>query len=277
MDLLVAVTAQADEVVVLGHDLTGRPREVDLEHGHVATQVGDMEDEVVGQVLLVPPQHPAHPQGCQPELVSRGADRLDPGDTEVPYDAGSAEGGEEGARSAVDVDTDVEPGVLLELVESLRQLENRFVGAGVSDPEGGHHHDGVLVHLGQHLLHVHGVVARRHGDLPHLDVPVLGELVPYHLYRPAHHVRASLSACPRPVASPATATWPPCLPACTPPTNRWPSTRRRQRPVERSKDRPASGRIGVRSRPFGDTRPCPCTLLIVILYPSLNVPYFCNK
>src|ERR1022692_2133831 len=29
----------------------------------------------------------------------------------------------------------------------------------------------------------------RHRDLAHFDVPVSGELVPYHLYRPAHHVR----------------------------------------------------------------------------------------
>jgi hypothetical protein len=41
----------------------------------------------------------------------------------------------------------------------------------------------------QHLLDVHAVAARGHRDLPHLDVPVLGELVPDHLHRPAHHVR----------------------------------------------------------------------------------------
>ena len=33
------------------------------------------------------------------------------------------------------------------------------------------------------------VVAVRHRDLAHLDVPVAGELVPHHLHRAAHHVR----------------------------------------------------------------------------------------
>ena len=76
----------------------------------------------------------------------------------------------------------------LELVEGLGELEHRLVGAGVGDAEGGHHHDGVLVDPLEHLLHVHAVAPRGHGDLAHLDVPVLGELVPDHLHRPAHHV-----------------------------------------------------------------------------------------
>ena len=119
MDVLVARPAQADEVVVLGHDLAGRPGEVDLEDRHVAAEVGDVEDQVVGQVLGVAPQHPAHPERGQAELVARGADRLDPGDAEVPHHVGGAEGGEEGAAGTVDVDVDVEAGVLGQLVERL--------------------------------------------------------------------------------------------------------------------------------------------------------------
>ena len=56
--------------------------------------------------------------------------------------------------------------------------------------------------------------------------------------------------------APATATWRPCRRACTPPTSRWPSTRRRRRRPGRSTGRPASARTAARSRPSGGTRPC---------------------
>ena len=90
---------------------------------------------------------------------------------------------------------------------------HQLVGAGVGDAEGRHDHDRVLVDPLEHVVGVHHVVAGRHRDLAHLDVPVLGELVPHHLHRAAHHVRACRSACPRPAAWPASATWPPCPPS----------------------------------------------------------------
>ena len=188
MHVPVAVPTQAHEVVVLRHDLAGWPREVDLEHRHVAAQIGDVEDQVVRELRRVPPQRPAHAEGGETELVPRGADRLHPRDAEVPHDVGGAEGGQEGTAGAVDVDVDVETGLLLQLVERLGELEHGLVGPGVGDAEGRHHHDGVLVDPFEHLLDVHLVAPRGHRDLPHLDVPVLGELVPDHLHGPAHHV-----------------------------------------------------------------------------------------
>src|SRR5580700_11929702 len=72
----VALEAKAQEVVVTGDDLPGRPGEVDLEHRHVAAQIVDVEDEVIGELAGVPPDDPADTQRSQPELVPRGADRL---------------------------------------------------------------------------------------------------------------------------------------------------------------------------------------------------------
>src|SRR5262249_31979345 len=74
MDLPVALEAQAQEVVVAGDDLPGRPGKVDLEDRHVAAQVVDVEDQVVRQFGGVAPDDPAHPEGSQPALVPRGGD-----------------------------------------------------------------------------------------------------------------------------------------------------------------------------------------------------------
>ena len=87
------------------------------------------------------------------------------------------------------MNVDVQAGVGLQLVEGLGHGRHVLVGAGVGDAEGRHDHDRVLVHPFQHRGRVHGVAAMRHRDLAHFDVPVAGELVPYHLHRAAHHVR----------------------------------------------------------------------------------------
>ena len=172
-----------------------------------------MEDQVVGQLGDVAPHDPADAERRQPELVARGADRLHPRHAEVPLEVGRAERREERAAGPVDVDVDVEAGVGLQLVERVGQRLHQLVAAGVGDAERRHHEDRVLVDAREHVVGVHAVVARRHRDLAHLDVPVLGELVPHHLHRAAHHVRACRSACPRPRAWPASATWPPCPPS----------------------------------------------------------------
>ncbi len=64
LDLAVAFHAQTQEIVILRDDLSAGPREVQRKGGHVAAQVIDPENQVIGQVLLVAPDHPADPQGC---------------------------------------------------------------------------------------------------------------------------------------------------------------------------------------------------------------------
>ena len=187
---LVADPAQPDEVVVLGGDLARRPGEVDLEHRHVAAQVADVEDQVVGQLGGVAPHDPADAERRQTELVARGADGLHPGQSEVPDDVGRAERRQERPTRAIDVQIDVQTRVGLEFVERSGDLGDRLVLARVGHPEGGHHEDGVLVDPLQHVVGGHAVVPVGHRHLSHLDVPVLRELVPDHLHRAADHVRS---------------------------------------------------------------------------------------
>ena len=149
-----------------------------------------MEDQIVGQLGDVTPHDPTDAQRRQPELVARRADRLHPGQPEVPLDVGGAERCQKGTAGPVDMDVDVESGVGLQRVEGVGERLDRLIGTGVGDAERGHDHDRVLVDSLQHVVDVHRVVARRHRHLAHLDVPVLGELVPHDLDRSAHHVRA---------------------------------------------------------------------------------------
>jgi hypothetical protein len=50
-----AGSRSADELVVLGDDLAGALGEVEREGGLVGAEVVDVEDELLGQVLLVAP------------------------------------------------------------------------------------------------------------------------------------------------------------------------------------------------------------------------------
>ena len=174
----VAVPAQPDEVVVLGQDLARWSREVDLEHGHVAAEVGDVKDQVLRQVGDISPHDPADPQWRQAELVPRCADGAHPLDPEVPDEVRSAERGDEPPARSIDVDVDVEAGLGLEVVKRCGETGHILVGTGVGHPERRDHEDRVLVHSSQHLGDVHGVATGGHRDLPDLDVPVPGKLVP---------------------------------------------------------------------------------------------------
>jgi hypothetical protein len=149
-----------------------------------------VEDQVVGELGDVAPDHPPHAQWGEAELVARGADRLHPRQPEVPQHLGRAERREERSARTVDVEVDVQAGVGLQLVECRSELGHRLVAPRVGHTEGRHHEDRVLVDELEHVLDAHVVVAGRHPDLSHLDVPVLGELVPHHLHRTAHHVRS---------------------------------------------------------------------------------------
>ena len=108
---------------------------------------------------------------------------MDPLDVEVPHELWCAERGDEATRGGIDVDGDVETGPSFQVVEGGGQRCDVLIGAGVGHPEGRHHQDGVLVHLGQHLLWIHAEASRRHADLTDLDVPVASELVPDDLDR----------------------------------------------------------------------------------------------
>jgi hypothetical protein len=59
VDAAVPLVTEPQEVVVAGDDLPGGPGEVDLEDRHVAAQIVDVEDEIVGELGGVPPDDPA--------------------------------------------------------------------------------------------------------------------------------------------------------------------------------------------------------------------------
>jgi hypothetical protein len=59
-DGLVALLAEADELVVLADDLGGALGEVEGEGGLLGAEVVDVEDEVLGEVLVRAPDDPAN-------------------------------------------------------------------------------------------------------------------------------------------------------------------------------------------------------------------------
>src|SRR5579862_9795679 len=152
MDPLVTVTTQSHEVVVLGDDLPSRTGEVEVEVRHVTAEIVDVEDQLVGKLVLVAPDHPPGAEGGEPELVPRSVDGLHPRDPEVEEDLRGAERGEETAARAVDVDVDIEARPFLDLVEPACEVRHRFVVADVRNTEGRHDEDRVLVDSGGHLL-----------------------------------------------------------------------------------------------------------------------------
>ena len=189
VDAAVAVTAETQEIVVLGDGLAAGAREVQREGGHVAAEIIDVEDQVLGEVLLLAPDHPPAAQGREAELVAGRVDGLDPRNPEIPFELRRAERRQESAAGPVHVNRDVQPGVLLQLVQGVRHRLHRLEGAGKRDPQRGHDADGVLVTALQDLLGGHQKAILLHGNLAQLDVPVAGELVPADLHRPGDHVR----------------------------------------------------------------------------------------
>src|SRR5210317_285092 len=127
VDLAVSFNTQAQEIVILGNDLSAGAGEVQGEGRHVAAQVVDPEDQVVGQVFLVAEDAPADTERGQSELVAGGVDRLDPRQAEIPFQLRLDKGGEEAAAGAVDVDRDIQTGLLLQLVESIVDVLDRFI------------------------------------------------------------------------------------------------------------------------------------------------------
>jgi len=208
-----------------------------------------MEDEVVGQILGVAPDDPAHPKRGEPELVARGAEDLTRG-TRKSHSMCGRRRGEEGTTRAVDMDPHVDARVLFQLVERLRQLEHRLVGARVGHPEGRHDQDGVLVDALEHVLGRHAVVPSDIGTSRISMSQYLANLcqTTCTARRPCW---AGRSACLRPLASGASATSPPCRRACRPPMSRWPSSRPSWRRPGRARDRRACAHNAARARQCG--------------------------
>jgi len=187
-DLGVSAAAEADEVVVLGGNLSAGTGEVEGEGGHVSAEVFHVEDQLFGEVLGVAPDGPSAAERRQAELVAGGVDGLDARQAEIPDDRRMDEGGNEASAGTIDVDGDVETLALLEVVEGLDDVFDGFVDEGVGEAERGDDTDSVLVTALEDFVGGHHESRAFAGDLAHFDVEVAAELVPADLYRAADEI-----------------------------------------------------------------------------------------
>ncbi len=177
----VPVATQPEEVVVLAHDLVPGTGEVQREGRHVAAQVVHVEDQVLGEILAIAPDHEADARVDEPVLVAGHVDRLHHRQPEVPRQVGVQERRDEAPARGVDVHRHVEPGLGVaryhRVVDRLDRLELTGVG-GAQDRD---HADRALVDPLDGLFGRDHVAAFLHRHVPRLDVPVPAELLPDHL------------------------------------------------------------------------------------------------
>ena len=183
----IAGPPQSQEVVVLADHLVSRAGKVQREGGHIAAEVVDLEDQVLGQVLGAAPHHETHAGIGQPVLVPADVDRDHPGQAEIPLEVGVQERHHEAATGGVHVDRDVEALLLLELVQCGADLSDRLQLTGVGGAQDAHHPDGVLVDRVDHLLRGDDVAVVGHRQIFRFDLEVAAEFLPHHLDIGAHH------------------------------------------------------------------------------------------
>jgi len=129
----VSPLAQADKLVVLPNDLTRTAREVERKRRLVGTEVVDVEDKLLREVLCVAPDDPADTRVDEAVLVAGDVDGGDLWQAEVPEQAGVDKGGDEAARCGIDVDVYIDVALNQEVVNGF----DVFVLAGVRGAENG--------------------------------------------------------------------------------------------------------------------------------------------
>ena len=152
MDIGVSFLAQANEVVILTDDLAGRAGEVDGKVGDFPAQIVHVEDQAFRQFGSISPHYPAAAEGGQAVLVSGRADGFHAGDAEVKGNVRSAEGSQERTAGAVHMDVNVNAGLGFIVIQGLGNVRREFISARVGHAKGGHHHDGVFIHLFQQSI-----------------------------------------------------------------------------------------------------------------------------
>jgi hypothetical protein len=92
-----------DQVVVLRNDLRSRPGKVKSERLLRAAKVVELEDEMLGEIALIPPDDPANTCIDEAELVAADVDRLHPWEFKVPLltSFGVREWGDEASRGSL--------------------------------------------------------------------------------------------------------------------------------------------------------------------------------
>jgi hypothetical protein len=101
----------------LSDDLRSSAGEVEGKGCLIGTEVIDVEDEFLGQVLGVTPYDPTDTRVNESVLVSGDVDRRNFGKTEVPEQTGVNEGGDETTRCSIDVDININVAFNKEVVD----------------------------------------------------------------------------------------------------------------------------------------------------------------
>ena len=137
--------AEVNEVEVLRHHLGSRPGEVHADRWHLAAEVVDVEAQLLRQIGLLTPQHPAHTGENTAVFMAAGVDRLHAGQAEIPAQLRRIKRRNKGTGCPIDMDGDVEPGALLQLIQLLLDGFNRLIAAIKGAAEHTHHTNGVLI------------------------------------------------------------------------------------------------------------------------------------
>ena len=138
---------------------------------------------------MVAPYHPSDTQRREAKLVPRRVDRLDSRQAEIPDEVGVAKRRKKAAAGRIHVDWNVESGVLLKLIQGLRDSLHRLVLAAHGHAERGDDHDGIFVTSSQRLFRAHQKTVTFDRNLADLDIEVAAELVPADLHRSANQIR----------------------------------------------------------------------------------------
>lgn len=99
--------SETDEVVILAYDADRAPREVEIESRLIASQVVQVEDKLLGQVLLLAEDYPSYTWKHETVLVARHVDASHARHTEVPLDIRVYEWRDESSGGRINVDINV--------------------------------------------------------------------------------------------------------------------------------------------------------------------------
>lgn len=164
----VSTLAKADQLIVLSDDLRRSAGEVECEGSLISTEVVDVEDQLLREILGITPDHPANTRVDKTILVTRDVDGCDLLKTEIPEQVRVDERSNEATGSGIDVDVDINITLNQEIVDSLCVL----VLAGVCGTQNGADTDGVLVDKVNGLLGVDYVAVLGAVNVLLLDIEV---------------------------------------------------------------------------------------------------------
>jgi len=146
-----------------------------------------LEDKVFGEMGLVAPDDSADADVGETEFVARGIDGDHAGELEIPEERWSCEGGDERARSTVDVNGDGMSSLLLILIQAVAHLFDGLIMARVCAAEDDKDADGVFVYKVHRALGVETVVGfDGYGHETAFNVKVTGKFLEGDLSVGAH-------------------------------------------------------------------------------------------